>query len=415
MRLPFELFVAYRYTRSRGRSGFVSFISGVSMLGIALGVAALIIVLSVMNGFQKEVRDRMLSVLAHVELVGPGNRLSGWPAVQQTAQRHPEVVATAPFVVGQALLSRGEQVQGAAVRGIDPIAEAAVSDIGRSMLGGSLGSLKAGEFNVVLGRELARNLDVRLGDKVTLIIPQGQVTAAGMIPRLKQFNVSGVFEMGHAEFDSGLALISVADAQILYRLGGDVSGVRLKLADLHRATEVARQLALTLPPDVLPVDWPSQNRNWFAAVQTEKRMMFIILTLIIAVAAFNLVSSLVMAVNEKRADIAILRTLGATPSSIRQIFLVQGVVTGCIGTVLGVAGGALVAFNIDVILPAIEHALGFKFLASGVYYISELPSDPQLADMVWVAGVSMLLSVLATLYPSSRAAATQPAEALRYE
>ena len=415
MRLPVELFIAYRYTRSRGRSGFVSFISGVSMLGIALGVAALIIVLSVMNGFQKEVRDRMLGVLAHIELVGSDNRLPDWRGIERIARQHPEVRATAPFVVGQALLSRGSAVQGAALRGVLPGAETAVSGIGANMRAGTLETLAPEGFNVVLGNELARALGVRIGDKVTLIIPQGQVTAAGMIPRLKQFTVSGVFAMGHAEFDNGLALIHLHDAQLLYRMGEQVSGVRLKLADLHRATEVAQDLAGRLPPDVYPVDWPAQNRNWFAAVQTEKRMMFIILTLIIAVAAFNLVSSLVMAVNEKRADIAILRTLGATPASIRTVFLVQGFVTGLIGTLLGVGFGALVAYNIDTILPAIENALGFKFLASGVYYISELPSDPHLDDMLRVAGMSLLLSLLATLYPSSRAAATQPAEALRYE
>lgn len=415
MRLPVELFIAYRYTRSRGRSGFVSFISGVSMCGIALGVAALIIVLSVMNGFQKEVRDRMLGVLAHIELVGPDNRLAEWQGVERAARQHPEVRATAPFVAGQALLSRGSAVQGAAVRGVLPEAETAVSGIGDNMRSGALQTLEAERFHVVLGQELARAMGVRAGDKVTLIIPQGQVTAAGMIPRLKQFTVSGIFSMGHAEFDSGLALIHLRDAQLLYRMGEGVSGVRLKLADLHRATEVAQALAAQLPPDVYPVDWPSQNRNWFAAVQTEKRMMFIILTLIIAVAAFNLVSSLVMAVNEKRADIAILRTLGATPASIRSVFLVQGLVTGLIGTLLGVGFGALVAYNIDTLLPAIENALGFKFLASGVYYITDLPSDPHVEDMLRVGGMSLLLSLLATLYPSSRAAATQPAEALRYE
>jgi lipoprotein-releasing system permease protein len=415
MGLPAELFIAYRYTRSRGRSGFVSFISGVSMFGIALGVAALIIVLSVMNGFQKEVRDRMLGVLAHIELVGPENRLADWRGVERTARRHPEVRASAPFVVGQALLSRASQVQGAAVRGIVPEAESTVSEVGRNVRLGTLHSLVPDQFNVVLGNELARSLGIGIGDKVTLIIPQGQVTAAGMIPRLKQFTVTGIFSMGHAEFDSGMALIHLRDAQLLYRMGNGVSGVRLKLADLHRANEVAQDLATRLPLDVYPVDWPSQNRNWFAAVQTEKRVMFIILTLIIAVAAFNLVSSLVMAVNEKRADIAILRTLGATPASIRAVFLVQGFVTGLIGTALGVGFGALVAYNIDTLLPAIENALGFKFLASGVYYISELPSDPHLDDMLRVGGMSLLLSLLATLYPSSRAAAMQPAEALRYE
>ncbi len=415
MSLPVELFIALRYTRSRGRSGFVSFISGASMIGIALGVAALIVVLSVMNGFQKEVRDRMLSVLAHVELVGAGNRLGDWQAVQDIAMRHPEVVATTPYVSGQALLSRGSAVQGALVRGIDPERETAVSGIGEHMLRGTMQTLRAGDFGVLLGSDLARSMGLMLGDRVTLIIPQGQVTAAGMIPRLKQFTVTGIFNMGHAEFDGGLALIHMADAQVLYRYGDAVTGVRLKLRDLHRATTVAQALSTDLPADVIAVDWPAQNRNWFAAVQTEKRMMFLILSLIIAVAAFNLVSSLVMAVNEKRADIAILRTLGATPGSIRRIFLVQGALTGTLGTLLGLVGGCLLAWNIDIVVPAIERVLGIQVLESGVYYISQLPSDPRLGDIVWVALVSLTLSFVATLYPSSRAAATQPAEALRYE
>ncbi len=418
MRVPFELALGWRYTRAgraSRRNGFISFISGVSMLGISLGVAALIIVLSVMNGFQKEVRDRMLAVVSHIEVYGPGGGLLA--DAQQTlreASAHPQVVGAAPFVAAQSLLARGEDMRGAIVRGIDPVLEPQVSDLGRAMDGATLARLQPGAFGVVLGAELARLLGVRAGDPVTLIAPSGQPTPAGIVPRLKQLTVVGTFDSGHYEYDSGLVLLHIEDAQRIFRLEGP-TGVRLKLRDLHQARAVAMDLAGSLSGGVIVRDWTRQNRTWFAAVQLEKRMMFIILTLIVAVAAFNLVSTLVMTVTDKRADIAILRTLGASPRSIMGIFVVQGAAVGVIGTLAGLLLGLGIAFNIDVIVPALERALGASFLPRDVYLISRMPSDPQSADIVPIALISLVLAFVATLYPSWRASRVNPAEALRYE
>lgn len=417
MALPYELVLGWRYTRAgraTRRNGFISFISGVSMLGISLGVAALIIVLSVMNGFQKEVRDRMLSVVSHIEVYGPGGGVL--PDVNRTlaeVRRNPEVTGAAPFVAAQSLLARGEDMRGTIVRGIDPRLEGQVTDLAAASQP-TLDKLASGAFNVVLGAELARNLGVREGDPVTIIAPGGQVTPAGVVPRLKQMTVVGTFDSGHFEYDNGLVLMHVDDAARLFRLEGP-TGVRLKLRDLHRAREVAAELSTTLSGDFLIRDWTRQNRTWFAAVQLEKRMMFIILTLIIAVAAFNLVSTLVMTVTDKRADIAILRTLGASPSSIMGIFVVQGALVGVIGTLAGLLLGLLVAVNIDVIVPALENALNASFLPRDIYLISRMPSDPQSSDIVPIAVISLVLAFVATLYPSWRASRVNPAEALRYE
>lgn len=417
MALPYELVLGWRYTRAgraTRRNGFISFISGVSMLGISLGVAALIIVLSVMNGFQKEVRDRMLSVVSHIEVYGPGGgTLQDASRTLAEVRRNPEVVGAAPFVAAQSLLARGEDMRGTIVRGIDPKLEPQVTDLAAAAPQ-VLGKLVAGEFNVVLGAELARNLGVREGDAVTIIAPGGQVTPAGVVPRLKQMTVAGTFDSGHFEYDSGLVLMHIDDAARLFRLEGP-TGVRLKLRDLHKAREVAAQLSTQLTGDFLIRDWTRQNRTWFAAVQLEKRMMFIILTLIIAVAAFNLVSTLVMTVTDKRADIAILRTLGASPRSIMGIFVVQGALVGVIGTLAGLLLGLLVAANIDVIVPALEHALNASFLPKDIYLISSMPSDPQASDIVPIALISLALAFVATLYPSWRASRVNPAEALRYE
>ena len=417
MQIPYELALGWRYTRAgraTRRNGFISFISGVSMLGIALGVAALIIVLSVMNGFQKEVRDRMLSVVSHIEIFAPNG--GALPDIQRTmaeARANPEVVGAAPFVSAQALLARGEDMRGALVRGIDPAREGEVTDLAAANQQ-ELAALVPGEFRVVLGSELARALGVRAGDVITLIAPGGQVTPAGVLPRLKQMTVAGTFKSGHYEYDSTLVLMHYADAERIFRLEGP-TGIRLKLRDLQQAPEVAQQLAHSLSGDLLIRDWTQQNRTWFAAVQLEKRMMFIILTLIVAVAAFNLVSTLVMTVTDKRADIAILRTLGASPRSIMGIFVVQGAMVGVIGTLGGLALGLLIAFNIDVIVPAIEHALHANFLPKDIYLISKMPSDPQRSDIVPIAVISLILAFVATLYPSWRASRVNPAEALRYE
>jgi lipoprotein-releasing system permease protein len=418
MNFPYELQVGWRYTRSGragGRNGFISFISAVSVLGIALGVAALIIVLSVMNGFQKEVRDRMLSVIAHVELLDRyGSGLSDWQAVAKRARENPGVLAAAPFVSTQALLGRGETMRGAMVRGISPAEEGLVTQLPSQMSPGALQQLQPGAWQIVLGSGLAQSLQVGVGDKVTIAAPGGQVTPAGVLPRLKQFTVAGTFHAGHYEYDNGLALIHLDDAQRLFRQQGP-SGVQLRLNDLHQASRVSDELRLTLGLDIAVSDWTRANPVWFAAVQVEKRMMFIILTLIVAVAAFNLVSTLVMTVTEKRADIAILRTLGASPRSIMGIFMVQGAASGVLGTFGGLGLGLLVACNIDVIVPAIERALNVSFLPGSIYLISRMPSDPQAGDIVPIVLISLVLALAATLYPSWRASRVQPAQALRYE
>ncbi len=418
MNWPYEWQIGWRYTRAGRagrRNGFISFISFVSMLGIALGVAALIIVLSVMNGFQKEVTDRMLSVVAHVEVLDPqGNALPDWQATADKARQNPAVLAAAPFIAMQSLIARGDEMRGAVVRGINPAAEATVTPLAARLKDTLLATLQPGAWNIVLGVELARSLRVQVGDPVTLVAPGGQVTPAGTVPRLKRFTVSGTFEAGHFEYDNGLALIHLDDAAKLYRLDGP-TGIQLKLADLHQARAVAQQLAGSLGNHLLVRDWTRTNRNWFDAVQLEKRLMFIILTLIVAVAAFNLVSTLVMTVTDKRADIAILRTLGASPRSVMGIFVVQGAASGVIGTLGGVAFGLLVALNIGTLVPALERLLGMAFLPGSIYLINRMPSDPRLADILPIALISLALAFVATLYPSWRASRVKPAEALRYE
>ena len=413
--MRYELLVGLRYTRATRRNHFISFISATSMAGIALGVAALIVVLSVMNGFQKELRARILGVASHVQISGADNQLADWQAVATAAAAEPRVLASAPFVNAQGMLAAGQVVRGSVVRGILPEREDKVAEIGQHMRAGSLAALKPGEFGIVLGSELARALGVLNGDKVALIAPQGLVTPAGVIPRLKQFTVVGLFEVGMFEYDSGLALVHLEDAQKLYQMGDAVSGVRLRLDDLFAARSVARDLMTKLGSELYATDWTRSHANFFRAVEIEKRVMFIILLLIVAVAAFNIVSTLVMLVTDKQSDIAILRTLGASPGSIVQVFMVQGVLIGVIGTFAGVVLGVLVGFNVDTVVPFIENLLGFKFLAKDVYYISDLPSDVQLRDVVTIGLVSLVLSFVATLYPSWRASKVNPAEALRYE
>jgi len=428
--MPYELVLGWRYTRAgraTRRNGFISFISGVSMLGIGLGVAALVIVLSVMNGFQKEVRDRMLSVVSHIEIVSAdGGVLEDLAGTLKQVQSNAQVLGAAPFISAQALLARGEDMKGVLVRGIDPALEPTVVNLSAGMAGNAENSsnrglsmpgveaLKPGQFGVVLGLDLARQLGLRLGDPVTLISPNGQVTPAGVLPRLKQMEVVGLFNSGHYEYDSALVMLHVEDAGKIFRLEGP-TGVRLKIKDLHEARSVARELAPTLSAGMAIRDWTQQNKTWFAAVQVEKRMMFIILTLIVAVAAFNLVSTLVMSVTDKRADIAILRTLGASPKSIMGVFMVQGAMVGFIGTVGGLLLGLVIAFNVDVIVPALETLFRASFLPKDIYLISRMPSDPQMADILPVAVISLLLAFVATLYPSWRASQVNPAEALRYE
>ncbi|OIR01589.1 lipoprotein-releasing system transmembrane protein LolE [mine drainage metagenome] len=412
---PYELFIGLRYTRAKRRNHFISFISMISMLGIGLGVMALIVVLSVMNGFQKEIRARILGVTPHLQVMSDSGQLDDWQHTLDIVAGHPEVRAAAPYVSGQGMVSLNDNVQGVMVRGILPDAEQRLTGLGDKMKHGSLNDLRAGEFNIVLGVDLARSLGAHVGDSVLLITPQGQITPAGMLPRLKQFHVVGIFEIGMAPYDNALALIRLEDAQKLYRMGGSVSGISGSLNNLDLAPRVAFELEGKLPKDTYATDWTRQNANYFSVVAMEKKMMFIILSLIVLVAAFNIVSTLVMAVTDKQADIAILRTLGASPNSIMKIFMVQGMLIGLIGMASGVIGGVLIALNIGTIVPFIEHLFGVQFLSKEFYYISELPSDLQRGDVIVVAGMSFLISLFATIYPSWRASKVQPAEALRYE
>lgn len=417
--LPYELRIGLRYTRAKRRNHFISFISMISMLGIALGIMALIVVLSVMNGFQEELRARILGVASHLEISGPEGRLADWPELARQVARHPEVRGSAPYINAQALLSAsglgGGDTKGSLVRGLLPEEEDKVAEFGQKMQVGRLADLKPGAWGLILGADLARALGVLPGDKVTVIAPQGVVTPAGMVPRIKQFSVVGIFRMGMYEYDAGLALMHLADAQKLYRMQDQVSGLRVKLADMERAPWVTRELAGSLTGDYYLSDWTMSHQNFFQAVQIEKRMMFIILTLIVAVAAFNIVSTLVMVVTDKQADIAILRTLGASPRSIMAVFMVQGSLIGVIGTLLGIVSGVLLAINVETIVPWIEGMLRMNLFPADVYYISKLPAKLDWGDVATIAGVALVLAFLATLYPSWRAANVQPAEALRYE
>ncbi|WP_255032352.1 lipoprotein-releasing ABC transporter permease subunit [Bordetella genomosp. 1] len=404
--------------RSGRRDRFISFIAATSMAGIGLGVAALIVVLSVMNGFQKEVRDRMLSVLPHIELYIPGalpdRVLAQWDQFGNAAKQNPEVRGEAPFVAAQGMLVRGQALRGVQVRGIDPALEGKVSDLPKQMVSGNLADLVPGSFGAVLGSDLADDMGVKVGDTVLMLAPQGSISPAGFAPRMRQFTIVGTFSSGHYEYDSSLVFVDDDDAARVFRDSG-TAGVRLRIADMQRAPQVAAELTKVLPPYVMASDWSRNNRTWFAAVQTEKRMMFLILALIVAVAAFNLLSSLVMAVKDKQSDIAILRTLGAGPGEVARIFLVQGALIGVIGTIAGVAGGMLIAYNVDVIVPFIEGLLGVHFLPREIYFISALPSDPQVQDIAIIGVTSLVLSLLATLYPSWRASRLQPAQVLRHD
>ena len=418
-KIPIELEIGLKYTRSRRRKavgqrdGFLSFISGISMAGIALGVAALIVVLSVMNGFQKEVRDRMLSVLSHIEITSPAG-LANWESVSEKLSGQAHVLGVAPMVSSQGLLSRGESMRGVALRGVAPELEGKVSDLPKQFVAGSMNDLKPGQFGVVLGAQLAGTLGVRIGDRVSLLVPEGDLTPAGMMPRMRALQVVGIIDSGHYEYDSTLAIMHWRDAAALLRMS-DPTGLRVKVDDMQRAPEIAVKLAQVVPQALWVSDWSRSNRNWFAAVQTEKKMMFIILTLIIAVAAFNLVSTLVMTVTDKQADIAILRTMGASAGLVQRIFLVQGLAIGLLGSLSGVVFGLLIALNIDVIVPFIEALFRVQFLPRDIYFISQLPSDVRFDDVLTVGVMAFVLSILATIYPSRRAAQVKPAEALRYE
>ena len=410
-----SLFVGLRYTRAKRRNHFISFISLISMLGIALGITVLITVLSVMNGFEKELRERTLGVVAHVSIHNRMDEQADWQTLTARLAEHQGIIGSAPYVNGEGMFYVGSRVNGAMIRGVEPEIEPQVSNIGEKMVEGSLTSLRAGRYNIVLGRTLARALGATVGSKVTLMIPQVNVTAAGIIPRLKRFTVAGIFETGTHIYDNTLALTHIKDATTLFRIKGQFTGVRLKLEDMFEAPRLSKKIRETIGHNYRVQDWTQQHVNFFKAVQTEKTVMFIILLLIVAVAAFNIVSTLVMMVADKRTDIAILRTLGATPRTIMGIFMVQGSLIGVVGTFLGTVGGILLAVNVETIVPALERLFHVDFLAADVYYISDVPSDMRWLDVIKISCISLVLSIMATLYPAWRASRTEPAEALRYD
>ncbi len=412
---PLQLFVGLRYTRAKRRNHFISFISLISMAGIALGVTALITVLSVMNGFETELRQRILGMTSHATISGYSGPLDNWRELSEISDRHARVIGTAPYIQKEGMLIAGQQVNGSLIRGVLPGEEPKVSEVTRKIIVGKLDDLKAGDYNIILGIDLARILGVLIGDKVTLVTPSANVTPAGVMPRLKRFTVSGIFEVGMYEYDSALALIHLDDARKLFRMNDGVTGVRLKLDDLFQAPQVSRELAESIPGIYLVRDWTKHHANFFRAIKTEKTVMFFILLLIVAVAAFNIVSTLVMLVTDKTTDIAILRTLGATPRTVMGIFMVQGTVIGFIGTLLGLVGGIILALNVENIIPAIEEVIGRKIMPADVYYISDLPSELHWDDVTVIGLISFAISVIATIYPAWRASRTQPAESLRYE
>lgn len=415
MAAGYEYWVGARYVRSRSGNRFVSLISAISMLGIAIAVAVLIVVLSVVNGFERELRDRLLAMSAHATIEDPAGRIRDWPARVAAAMENPRVIAAAPYVEGQGLLVHGERLSGAELRGIDPELENGVSGIGKLMTDGELSSLAPGDFGIVLGIELARELQVTVGDRVTVTLAEGIVTPVGVMPRNKRFTVTGTYRVGMYEFDRRLAFVNLSDAARLYRLDGNVSGVRLAVSDIYRAPEIVREVAMEAGGGVLVSDWTRRHVNFFRSIQITKSILFVILLMVVAVAAFNIVSTLVMVVKDKQSDIAILKTAGARPSSILKIFVTQGTIIGIVGTAAGLVLGVLLTLNLEAIVGFMETTFGIKFLAADVYFISDLPAELRTGDVVRICAIALVLALLSTIYPAWRGARTLPAEALRYE
>ena len=412
---PKELYIGLRYTRAKRKNHFVSFIAFVSIAGVALGVFALIVVLSVMNGFGNELRDRTLSMTSHATMTGFDGTLGNWDQVAEQALQHANVIAAAPYIRKEVMLSNGQRVSGALVRGILPEYEKTVSQVAAKMVSGSIADLKAGDYGIVIGRELANTLGVYEGDRITVITPQTSVTAVGVMPRLRRFKVVGVFEVGMHQFDSAMSYMHISDAAKLFKFKDRVTGVRLKLDDLFEAPRITRELDKIFGEEFWVRDWTKQHKNFFRALKTEKTVMFIILLMVVAVAALNIVSTLMMTVTDKKADIAILRTMGISPKSIMMIFIVQGAFIGLLGTIIGVAAGVPVALNVFEIVSWLEHLFSTDFLPSDVYYISDVVADVRFEDVLTYAVSAFCVTILATIYPAYRAAKTLPAEALRYE
>ena len=415
MKRSLATFVGLRYVQAKRRNHFISFITLISMLGFALGVAALITVLSVMNGFERELRTQILGMASHATIRPLTGALSDWERVGASAAEHPEVVGVAPFVQGQAMLSHAGAVRGVAIHGVLPSREPRVSEIDRYLVEGKLEDLQEGEYGMLLGRGLARALRATVGSKVAVIAPEATASPAGILPRMRRFSVVGIFEVNHYQYDTGVAVVHLGDAARLFRLAPGVSGLRMKVEDIQQAPRLSREVAASLQGAYWVSDWTRHHRNFFRALETERMVMFVILSLIVAVAAFNIVSTLIMVVSDKRSDIAILRTLGATPRTVMRIFMVQGTVIGVVGTLAGVLGGIALAANVETIVPAIERFFETKFLSEEVYYIAEVPSELRRENIVLIAFVACVMSVVATLYPAWRASRVQPAEALRHD